>query len=92
MNIDPTDGGGQFVDRGCQYRSAIFFLDEEQRRLAEISRDRLAASGRFAKPIMTESVQAGPFCPAEEYHQDYYKKNPVRYQLLPLGFGARPVS
>jgi methionine-S-sulfoxide reductase len=79
MNIDPTDGGGQFIDRGSQYRSAIFFLDEAQKRLADTSRERLAASGRFAKPIMTEIVPAGPFYPAEEYHQDYYKRNPVRY-------------
>jgi peptide methionine sulfoxide reductase msrA/msrB len=76
--IDPTDAGGQFVDRGNQYRSAIFYHDEEQKRLAEESKDRLARSGRFKKPIVTEIVKAGPFYKAEEYHQYYYKKNPVR--------------
>jgi peptide methionine sulfoxide reductase msrA/msrB len=77
--IDPTDAGGQFVDRGNQYRSAIFYHNEEQKRLAEESRQRLAKSGRFKKPIVTEIVKAGPFYKAEEYHQNYYKKNPVRY-------------
>ena len=78
-NIDPTDGNGQFVDRGRQYRSAIFYLNDEQRRLAELSRDKLAASGLFKEPIVTEITTAGPFYPAEDYHQDYYKKNPLRY-------------
>ena len=78
--IDPTDAGGQFVDRGNQYRSAIFYHNDEQKRLAEESRDRLAKSGRFTKPIVTEIVKAGPFYKAEEYHQYYYKKNPVRYK------------
>jgi hypothetical protein len=61
MNIDPTDGGGQFVDRGGQYRSAIFSLDEERKRLAETSRERMAAAGRFTKPIVTEIVPATAF-------------------------------
>ncbi len=78
--IDPTDAGGQFVDRGNQYRSAIFYHNDEQKRLAEESRDRLAKSGRFTKPIVTEIVKAGPFYKAEEYHQYYYKKNPIRYK------------
>ena len=78
--IDPTDAGGQFVDRGNQYRSAIFYHNDEQKKLAEESRDRLARSGRFNKPIVTEIVKAGPFYKAEEYHQYYYKKNPVRYK------------
>ena len=78
--IDPTDAGGQFVDRGNQYRSAIFYHNDEQKRLAEESRDRLVKSGRFKKPIVTEIVKAGPFYKAEEYHQYYYKKNPVRYK------------
>ncbi len=80
-HVDPTDSSGQFVDRGFQYRSVIFYADEEQRRLAEASKKSLAASGRFDKPIVTEILPLGPFYPAEEYHQDYYKKNPVRYKF-----------
>ncbi len=78
-HVDPTDAGGQFVDRGSQYRSVIFYADQEQRRLAEKSKQELAASGRFDKPIVTEILPLGPFYSAEEYHQDYYKKNPIRY-------------
>ena len=87
MNIDPTDAGGQFVDRGSQYRSGIFYLDEKQKRLAEASRDKLAASGRFDKPLVTEITPAGAFYEAEDYHQDYYKKNPVRYNYYRWGSG-----
>ena len=79
MHIDPTDAGGQFVDRGPQYRSVIFYSDEQEHRLAEASKKKLAESGRFDKPIVTEILPLGPFYPAEEYHQDYYKKNPIRY-------------
>ena len=86
-SVDPTDDGGQFVDRGHQYRSAIFYASEEERRLAEDSRDRLAASGRFDRPIVTEIVPLGPFYVAEEYHQDYYKKNPIRYDWYRTGSG-----
>ena len=78
-HVDPTDAGGQFVDRGSQYRSVIFYADAGQRRLAEASKERLAASGRFKKPIVTEIVPLGPFYPAEKYHQGYARKNPVRY-------------
>ena len=78
--IDPTDAGGQFVDGGSQYRSAVFWHDDEQRTLAEASRDALAANGPFDEPIVTEIVQAGPFFPAEEYHQDFYEKRPLRYR------------
>ncbi len=78
--IDPTDGGGQFVDRGPQYRSAIFYLNDEQKKLAEKSKAELAASGKFKKPIVTEIIKASAFYPAEQYHQDYWKKNPVRYK------------
>jgi peptide methionine sulfoxide reductase msrA/msrB len=85
--IDPSDPGGQFADRGLQYRTAIFFHDAEQRRLAEASRDTLARSGRFDAPIATEIRPAGPFYPAEEYHQDYYKKNPAHYKLYRRGSG-----
>ncbi len=87
MNIDPTDGDGQFIDRGRQYRSAIFPLDEKQRRLAEASRETLQNSGRFDQPILTEITPAGPFYPAEEYHQDYYKKNTFRYKFYRYGSG-----
>lgn len=80
-NIDPTDDGGQFCDRGDSYRSAIFYHDAEQRRLAEASKRALEGSGRFDEPIATTIVPADEFYPAEEYHQDYYRKNPVRYKL-----------
>lgn len=78
--INPTDDGGQFVDRGDHYRSAIFYLNDEQRLLAEQSKAELAASGVFSSPIVTSILPAGPFYPAEEYHQNYYKKNPLRYR------------
>ncbi len=80
-NIDPTAVNSQFVDHGTQYRSAIFYHDEEQKRLAEESKKELAASGRFSDPIVTEITQATTFYPAEEYHQDYYKKSPERYHM-----------
>jgi peptide methionine sulfoxide reductase msrA/msrB len=85
--IDPTDSGGQFVDRGLQYRSAIFVHDEAQRELAESSKRALAASGRFAKPIATEIVPLEAFYPAEDHHQDYYRKHPIRYQYYRRGSG-----
>lgn len=80
VQIDPTDDGGQFHDRGSQYRTAIFYHNERQRELAEASRDALAASGRFGKPIVTAIRPAGTFYPAEDYHQDYHKKNPKHYK------------
>jgi len=80
-HVDPTDPDGQFVDRGSQYRSVIFYHDEEQKRLAEESERELEKSGRFAKPIVTDILPFTKFYPAEEYHQDYYKKNPVRYKF-----------
>lgn len=78
--IDPTDGGGQFVDRGHAYTSVIFYHDEEQRRQAEESRQALGKSGVFSKPLVTAIMPAQPFYPAEDYHQDYYKRNPIRYK------------
>lgn len=78
-HVNPTDPGGQFVDRGTQYRSAVFYADKTEKRLAEQSKQRLSASGRFSKPIVTEILPLGEFYPAEDYHQDYYKKNPIRY-------------
>jgi peptide methionine sulfoxide reductase msrA/msrB len=86
-HVDPTDTGGQFVDRGAQYRSAIFYADEIQKRLAEQSRDRLTASGPFNKPIVTEILPLGEFYPAEDYHQDYFKNNPFRYRFYRSGSG-----
>ena len=80
-NVDPLDAGGQFCDRGDQYRTGIFVHDEEQRRLADASKQALGDSGRFDQPIVTEIVAAGPFYPAEDYHQDYYEKNPLRYNF-----------
>ncbi|MEW6144268.1 MAG: peptide-methionine (S)-S-oxide reductase MsrA [Thermodesulfobacteriota bacterium] len=87
MNIDPTDSGGQFVDRGKQYRPAIFYHGEEQKKAAEASRDKLAKSGRFDKPIVVEIVVAAEFYPAEDYHQMFYKKDPVRYKSYRSGSG-----
>ncbi|HPQ44167.1 MAG TPA: peptide-methionine (R)-S-oxide reductase MsrB [Syntrophales bacterium] len=77
--IDPTDDGGQFADRGSQYRTAIFYHNDEQRRIAEKSKEELRKLGVYDKPIMTEIVEATTFYPAEEYHQNYYCKNPLRY-------------
>ncbi|MDR3541698.1 MAG: peptide-methionine (R)-S-oxide reductase MsrB [Desulfosporosinus sp.] len=77
--IDPTDAGGQFVDRGHAYISAIFVYTDEQRRLAEVSKKKLEDSGIFKNPIITPILDAPMFWAAEEYHQDYYKKNPIRY-------------
>jgi peptide methionine sulfoxide reductase msrA/msrB len=87
QEIDPTDSGGQFADRGSQYRTAIYWHDDEQRRLAEASRDELQREGPFEQPIVTEIVKAGPFYPAEDYHQDFYKKNPPRYESYRAGSG-----
>jgi peptide-methionine (S)-S-oxide reductase len=87
MNIDPTAVDRQFVDRGKQYRSAIFYHNARQQQLAEASKKALAASKRFDKPIVTEIVKAGPFYAAEEYHQDYYKKSPVRYKFYRFNSG-----
>ncbi len=85
--IDPTDRGGQFVDRGTQYSSAIFYLDERQKALAEKSKEELAKSGRFSKPVVTDILPAGSFYRAEEYHQDYHRKNPIRYKFYRYGSG-----
>jgi peptide methionine sulfoxide reductase msrA/msrB len=79
-HINPTDAGGQFVDRGPQYRSAIFYHNEEQKRLAEESKAALAASGRFKEPIVTEVLPATTFYATEDYHQGYAHKNPIRYK------------
>lgn len=80
-NINPTDSGGQFVDRGNQYRSAIFYHSPAQRDAALKSKAALEKSGKFKKPIVTEIVEYKKFYPAEDYHQDYYKKNTTRYKF-----------
>lgn len=85
--IDPTDAGGQFHDRGSSYQTAIFYHDEEQRQVAEESKQALAESGRFQKPIVTKILPAQAFYLAEEYHQQYYKKNPLRYKMYRKGSG-----
>jgi peptide methionine sulfoxide reductase msrA/msrB len=85
--VDPTDPGGQFVDRGHEYSTAIFYYDEEQRRLAEQSKKELAESGIFNEPIVTPIVPAKTFYPAEEYHQDYYKNHSLKYRFYRAGSG-----
>ena len=80
IQTDPTDDGGQFQDRGPQYAPAIFYHTEEQRIAAEASRDVLAASGRFTAPIVTKIIPVTTFFAAEDYHQDYHKKNPKHYK------------
>ena len=86
-NIDPTTPNRQFCDHGNQYRSAIFVHDEAQRRAAEASKREIERSKRFPEPIVTQIVAASPFYAAEEYHQDYYEKNPVRYKFYRHGCG-----
>jgi methionine-S-sulfoxide reductase len=85
--IDPTDGGGQFCDRGQQYRSEIFYQTEEQRDIAQASKDALSASGLLKAEIVTQLTASSRFYPAEDYHQDYYLKNPVRYNYYRWGCG-----
>jgi len=80
-HVDPTDSGGQFVDRGSQYRSAIFYHDKQQKGLAEQSKEELNRSGRYDKPIETEILPLSSFYRAEDYHQDYYKTHPMRYKF-----------
>lgn len=86
-NIDPTQEGGQFCDRGSQYRSGIFYRTQRQKALAEKSRDALVRSNRLKAPIVTELTAFRAFYPAEEYHQDYYKKNPDHYRAYRKGCG-----
>jgi peptide methionine sulfoxide reductase msrA/msrB len=86
-HVDPTDPGGQFVDRGPQYRSVIFYHDEEQKRLAEMSKEALDKSGRYHKPVVTEIIKLTKFYEAEAYHQDYYKKQSIKYGFYRHGSG-----
>jgi peptide methionine sulfoxide reductase msrA/msrB len=87
QQIDPTDPTGQFADKGTQYRTAIFYHNEEQKKIAEESKESLEKSGKFNKPIVTEIKEASEFYPAEDYHQDYYKTCPIRYQNYKVGSG-----
>jgi peptide methionine sulfoxide reductase msrA/msrB len=86
-HVDPTDAGGQFVDRGAQYRSVIFYHDEDQKRLAEKSKEALGESGKFNKPIATEILKFIKFYEAEDYHQDYYKTHSLKYKFYRYGSG-----
>jgi peptide-methionine (S)-S-oxide reductase len=86
-NVDPYDAGGQFCDRGESYTTAIFAHTDEQKKLAEASKAELVKSGPFKQPIETAIRDAGPFTAAEDYHQDYYKKNPIRYKYYRFACG-----
>jgi peptide methionine sulfoxide reductase msrA/msrB len=86
-HVDPTDGGGQFVDRGEQYRSAIFYENETEERLARASRQRLSDTGIFDEEIKTDILPSGPFYGAEDYHQDYYKEHPIKYKWYRFNSG-----
>jgi len=86
-NVDPVTPNAQFCDHGSQYRSAVFFQTDEEKRAADASRQALEQSNRFKEPIVTQIVMASQFYPAEEYHQDYYKKNPVRYKFYKYNCG-----
>lgn len=87
QQIDPTDEGGQFADRGNSYKTAIFYHSEDQRIIAETSKLELQKSGRFQKPIATKILPAKAFYAAEEYHQDYHKKNLLHYNMYRVGSG-----
>ena len=85
--INPTQADGQFHDIGLSYQAAIFYSNEEEKKAAEASKEKLAKSGKFSKPIVTEILPAQPFYPAEEYHQKYYLKNPTAYKSYHVGSG-----
>jgi len=87
QNVNPTTVDRQFSDAGSQYRTGIFYHDEEQKKLALESKKKLEASGKFSEPIVTEITPASEFYPAEDYHQDYYMKNPIRYKMYRFGSG-----
>ena len=86
-SIDPTDAGGQFADRGPQYRTAVFYHDAEQKEIAQKSLDQLQGSGKYKKPIVTRIIKAEKFYPAEDYHQDYYRKEVGRYKSYRRHYG-----
>lgn len=87
QQIDPTDAGGQFVDRGSSYQAAVYYVNEIQRAEALDSRAQLSASGRFDRPIVTEILPADTFYPAEDYHQDFYRQSPGHYNRYRIGSG-----
>ncbi|GAA0361326.1 peptide-methionine (S)-S-oxide reductase MsrA [Alkalibacterium iburiense] len=84
---DPTDAGGQFADRGDSYRPVIFYKDDHQKEVAEASKQALQESGKFSSPIVTQIEEAKPFYPAEDYHQDFYKKESAHYKRYSVGSG-----
>ena len=86
-NVDPITSNAQFCDHGNQYRAAIFYRDDDEKRLAEASKQAIEQSKRFKQPIVTVIVMASHFYPAEEYHQDFYKKNPIRYKFYKYNCG-----
>jgi methionine-S-sulfoxide reductase len=86
-NINPTQGDGQFHDIGLSYQAAIYYGNEEEKKIAQASKEKLARSGRFDKPIVTEILPQKPFYPAEEYHQKYYLKNPQEFEAYHIGSG-----
>lgn len=87
LNVDPTDDGGQFCDRGSSYLSAIYYFTEKQMRLAKASKQALIEDPNAPEPIVTPILEAEPFYPAEQYHQNYYKKNPLRYHFYKFACG-----
>ncbi len=86
-SIDPTAVNGQFADRGTQYRTAIFYRNEDEKKTAETSKEAFAKIGNYDKPIATQIVPAGKFYPAEDYHQEYYKKEPAHFKAYEIGSG-----
>ena len=86
-NVDPTAVNRQFADAGTQYRTAIFYRNDDEKKVAEDSKAALAKSGKFDRPIATQIVPATQFFPAEDYHQEYYQKNPTHFQLYEVGSG-----
>lgn len=86
-NINPTQADGQFQDIGLSYQAAIYYGNEEEKKIAEASKDKLGKSGRFPRPIVTKILPAKPFYPAEDYHQKYYQKNPAAYEAYHIGSG-----
>jgi methionine-S-sulfoxide reductase len=86
-NIDPTQADGQFADIGLSYQAAIYYGNDEEKKIAEVSKEKLGNSGKFDRPIVTEILPAKPFYPAEDYHQKYYLKNPADYEAYHVGSG-----
>ncbi len=87
LNVDPTDPGGQFIDRGRHYRTAIFYHNDEQKKIADESKQKLGASNKYPKPIVTEIRPVMKFYNAEDYHQNFYEKNPLGYASYKMGSG-----